>query len=164
MYSTFPSHAARGALELGGTFAGLMDLYERSYIGIRRLVPEVPAVGSRRVSTVAGALDLHLHVLEIFPYTTEIGLTYYFHRNGLWVAEPNLILRVYRDARQAEVLAAHLRHWPAYDGHGDREPGHLRQRLIANRFLVKWLNYCWHQGHRFDASSTVAELPPTGTG
>ncbi|HXH04784.1 MAG TPA: DUF1249 domain-containing protein [Candidatus Competibacteraceae bacterium] len=140
---------APGALDLAGTFAGLMDLYERNYIGIRRLVPELPAAGVQRVSRVAGGLDLHLTVLERFPYTSELHLTYHFLRDGVAVAEPDLRLRVYTDARLAEVMSAHLRHWPAFETLDHADLSQLHARWHVNRFLFKWLNYCLHQGHRF---------------
>jgi len=130
------------------SFVGLMDLYERNYIGIRRLVPSLPAAGETRVSVVAGALDLHLTVIERFRYTTELHLTYLFQRGAEIEVEPDLYIRVYHDARQAEVTAARLRHWPGFANEaGDRQPT-LRSRWHVNRFLYKWLNYCLYQGHR----------------
>jgi len=131
------------------SFVGLMDLYERNYIGIRRLVPTPPAAGESLVSVVPGALDLHLTVMERFRYTTELHLTYLFAQPGSEPhAEPDLYIRVYHDARQAEVTAARLRHRPDFVGEAwDRQPT-LRSRWHVNRFLYKWLNYCLYQGHR----------------
>lgn len=131
------------------TFVGLMDLYERNYIGIRRLLPTPPATGDALVSVAPGALDLHLSVVERFRYTTELHLTYLFHRGGGPHAEPDLFIRVYHDARQAEVTAARLRHGqPFSTGLNHRQPT-LSSRWHVNRFLYKWLNYCLYQGHRF---------------
>jgi uncharacterized protein YqiB (DUF1249 family) len=128
-----------------------MDLYERNYIGVRRLIPAMPPARVRLQSRVAGALTLHLEVVERFPYTTELALTYHFFKVGEMVAEPDLRIRVYNDARQAEVLAAHLRRWsePAPSGRSDTAGAQLHARWRVNRFLYKWLNYCLHQGHRF---------------
>jgi hypothetical protein len=134
------------APDLIGTFAGLMDLYERNYISLRCLVPRLPPVGSALLSQVTGGLDLHLTVNERFRYTSELLLTYHFHRNGSRKAEPNLRIRIYHDARLAEVMAAQLRHWPSFEAEGYNA---LRTRWRVNRFLYKWLHYCLHQGHRF---------------
>jgi len=133
------------------TFAGLMDLYERNYIGIRRLIPVLPSAHVPCVSQVPSGLSLHLEVLDSFRYTTELSLTYYFPREQGRVAEPDLRIRVYHDARLAEVMAAQLRHRPefrAVEHEWDKTP--LRARWHVNRFLYKWLNYCLYQGHRFE--------------
>ncbi len=137
-----------------GTFAALMDLYERNYIQIRRLAPVLPAVHRRCISQVPGALDLHLRVLERCRYTSELILTYRFGReDGADTAEPELRIRVYHDARQAEVTAAHLRHpvTLASSGHSGPAANNLQllSRWRSNRFLYKWLAYCLRQGHRF---------------
>ncbi len=140
-----------------GTFAGLMDLYERNYMLVRRLSPMLPAAPCHTISKVEGGLDLHLSVLERHRYTTDLRLTYEFSRGCQNRQEPNLSIRVYHDARVAEVLAAHLRHRPPFhfpsEGHVD-----LSSRWRANRFLFKWLSYCLHQGHAFAGSAACSDL------
>src|SRR5512143_2088513 len=103
-----------GLQVLPGTFAGLMDLYERNYIGIRRLIPLMPPVTTREISSIPGGLRLYLEVLERFRYTSELVLTYHFVREGGVVAEPDLRIRVYHDARLVEVMSAQLRHRPEF--------------------------------------------------
>lgn len=137
-----------------GSFAALMDLYERNYINLRRLLPIMPPASTVRISRVAGGLDLHLQVLKRSRYTSDLILTYQFRQNGGTVtAEPNLHIRIYHDARMAEVMAAHLRHHAAFiaDFHPNPQAdgSHLHARWQTNRFLFKWLTYCLRQGHRF---------------
>lgn len=143
-----------GFQDLSGTFAGLMDLYERNYIGIRRLVPGMPEARTSLISHVPEGLSLHLDVIERFRYTTELSLTYHFVRDNDIAAEPGLRIRIYHDARLAEVMAAHLRHWPEFKAADEGGTHlHLRSRWHVNRFLYKWLNYCLHQGHCFNTTS-----------
>lgn len=136
-----------------GSFSSLMDLYECNYINMRRLLPAIPAAPSALVSRIPGGLDLHLRVIERFRYTSELHLTYQFVQHGAVVAEPDLRIRVYHDARLAEVMTAHLRHYPLFDAealakaHPDGPRLHSRWKI--NRFLFKWLGYCLRQGHRF---------------
>ena len=136
-----------------GTFATLMDLYECNYINMRRLLPVTPQTPVDWVSRIPGSLDLHLRLVERFRYTSELVLTYEFIQNGAKLTEPNLRIRVYHDARLAEVMAAHLRHCPAFDNeaisgqHTNATQLHFRWKV--NRFLFKWLSYCLRQGHRF---------------
>ena len=147
---------AQNPFELAGTFAGLMDLYERNYIGLRRLVPCWPEAPQELLSTAGGALPLHLEISDRFPFTSDLVLTYVFEREGKRKHEPNLHIRVYHDARQAEVTAAHLRHWPSFD---TEQCSELWLRWRANRFLYKWLMYCLHQGHRFELAPSTLVLP-----
>ncbi|MCP5158343.1 MAG: DUF1249 domain-containing protein [Gammaproteobacteria bacterium] len=131
-----------------------MDLYERNYIGMRRLLPVMPPTSAVRISRMPNGLDLHLRVIERCRYTSELFLTYQFSQeDGSLVAEPDLRIRVYHDARLAEVVAAHLRHH-AFLAIGPLNSGHtnpicLCNRWRINRFLYKWLTYCLRQGHRF---------------
>jgi len=137
-----------------GSFSALMDLYERNYIQIRRLLPVMPPVAAARISQAPSSLDLHLQIIERCRYTSDLILTYQFGQNqGSSVAEPDLRIRVYHDARLAEVMTAHLRHHTAFStdlpgaGRVDRASLYLRWRI--NRFLYKWLSYCLRQGHCF---------------
>lgn len=149
-----PPQAGLPAHDTPGSFSALMDLYERNYINIRRLMPMMPPVSAVRVSQTPGGLDLHLCVIERCRYTSELILTYQFDQeDGRRVAEPDLRIRVYHDARLAEVVAAHLRHH-AFLETDQRDVAHtnpirLCNRWRINRFLYKWLTYCLRQGHRF---------------
>ena len=125
-----------------------MDLYERNYILVRRLIPGLPGDARARISRVADGLDLHLTLIEVHPYTTDFRLTYRFVRQDGVHLEPDLHIRVYHDARVAEVLAAHLRRSPTFNFVSDG-PVTLAARWRVNRFLFKWLGYCLHQGHSF---------------
>ncbi len=151
MILTYKDPSLAGLRVAPGSFAGLMDLYERNYIGIRRLIPTLPPAGSRLASPVPGGLTLYLDVLERFRYTTELSLTYRFPKENVTTAEPNLRIRIYHDARLAEVMSAQLRRSPElYLTAASDCRTHLAVCWHINRFLYKWLNYCLHQGHRFE--------------
>lgn len=137
-----------------GSFSALMDLYESNYIQMRRLLPVMPPVSAVRVSQIPGGLDLHLRIVERCRYTSELLLTYQFcHEDGPPIAEPDLRIRVYHDARLAEVMTAHLRHDSVFSSDfsdaGRKDRAGLYRRWRINRFLYKWLSYCLRQGHCF---------------
>lgn len=141
-----------------GTFSALMDLYERNYINVRRLIPVMPPTSATRISRAPGALDLHLRVVERCRYTSELILTYEFGQDHEPViAEPNLRIRIYHDARLAEVMAAQPRRSPVFSiaasGPSQTAITPLLARWRINRFLFKWLTYCLRQGHRFTQQS-----------
>jgi uncharacterized protein len=137
------------------SFAALMDLYEANYIRLRRLCPDLGCAGGERVSRMPGAMDLHMTVMEQTPYTTTIRLTYLFGKDGAARRSPDVLVRMYHDARQVEVLGRHCRPLDLAISVEDLP----RQRSLQckwhlNRFLYKWLGYCLHQGHRLDAGVT----------
>ena len=77
-----------------GSFAALMDLYERNYINLRRLLPIMPPASTVRISRVAGAWICTLRIIGRSRYTSDLILTYQFRQNdGVVTAEPNLHIR-----------------------------------------------------------------------
>jgi uncharacterized protein YqiB (DUF1249 family) len=139
------------------SFAGLMEMYEANYMRFRRLCPELYNVGDGAVSRARGALDLHLRVLGRSSYTSTVHLTYYLKdRNGLMCPNPDLRLRIYHDALQAEVLGCSWRCLPEKMRSqviGFRTE--LAGKWAVNRFLYKWLRYCLRQGHAFPGDAVA---------
>lgn len=128
------------------TFAGLMELYESNYIKIKKLCGDFNKLDEYSVSTIDKGLDLHMRVIERNKYTVTINLSYIFSSSVEKPRNyPNLLVRVYFDAMQAEVLQRVTR-----SKRVQSEPsGHLRNKWRDNRFLFKWLSFCLHQGHDF---------------
>ena len=143
--------------------AGLIRIYEASYVRLVKLVPDLPGCDRAMISQVAGALDLHLEIIERQPYTTSLVLTYRFTGHGDCAFEPNARINVYHDVRAAEVVShcrrrksRAIRSWT---------PGRLpelERKWRMNRFLLKWLRFCTLQGHIFIPGLTPARdgLPP----
>jgi hypothetical protein len=132
------------------SFVSLMTLYESNYIRLRALLGDARALRGRAVSAVAGDLDLHVEAIERCRYTTILRMTYLFGEPGGPVAEPDLEVRVYHDARLAEASqgAARLRH-PGLSDLRAGLPTGLGERWLRNMLLNKWLDYCAERGHRF---------------
>lgn len=121
-----------------------MDLYEQNYIYLRKLIPHINDIDSKAVSAKRNSVDLHLQVIEREKYTTTVLLTHYFKVANKTVSKPELIVRVYNDARNAEALSAHLH------GHQIKlaqSKVDVKERYYLNRFLNKWLRYLLKQGH-----------------
>lgn len=136
---------------LPSSFSGLMEMYEGNYIRLRKLLGEKNNMPEVAVSRIANGMDVYLQVLEQTKYTATIALTYYFSdaENG-FLAFPNLKIRIYYDALQAEVMSqAYKRRDPNFRSFNhDLDPS-LLKRWRMNRFLYKWLSYCDRQGHSF---------------
>jgi hypothetical protein len=142
---------------LPGRFAYLMGLYAENYHRLARLfAPQGLARGSYR-SSVDDGLDLRLDIVEHHRYTVELHLTYCIPDPHTGNPAPSAWLRMYRDARVAEVTHCHT---------GDRlrrELGPLppartvfQQRMRMASFLNRWLEYLAEQGHSRGTLSPVA--------
>lgn len=139
------------------SFVSLMTLYESNYIRLRSLVGDARALAGKTVSSVPGDLDLHVEALEHSPYTTILRLTYLFEDAGTTVADPDLEVRVYHDARLAE--ASRCARWARHPGLASLQAGlprALGERWLRNMLLNKWLDYCAERGHRIDDIQGVA--------
>jgi uncharacterized protein YqiB (DUF1249 family) len=140
-----------------GSFGGLMTLYEANYIKLAQIVPELSAASGSLVSRSDDDCDLHLTIECQTKYTCDLRLTYIFEDDDRLVADPDLVARIYFDARMAEV-----RSWIGGHRHEvlrslSREFGtQLDQRWIRNMMLGKWLEYLQEKGHYFIAESAVS--------
>lgn len=135
------------------SFVSLMTLYESNYIRLRTLAGDLRRMSGRTVSKSSSDLDLHLEILEHSRYTSILRLTYFFDDAPGSVADPDLEVRVYHDARVAEAsrCARWIRH-PALKGIRSRLSAAMGERWLRNMLLNKWLDYCAERGHRFPAA------------
>jgi uncharacterized protein len=132
-----------------GTFAGLMTIYESNYIKLNQLTTEFDWPGDTAISVSPNDNDLHVEVVRRETYTTTLRLTYWFREpDGSVVPDPDLILRVYHDARLVEAVSGRDRH----THHKLRElaggsNAELDRRWRINMMLNKWLDYLFDVGH-----------------
>jgi uncharacterized protein YqiB (DUF1249 family) len=105
-------------------------------------------LGDSAVSVVDGDSPLELSVLERAPYTMTASLSYLFDESGGLVREPGLELRIYHDARLAEVTSVG-RPRAGLRSVQSRLPRTTDGRWSGNMLLNKWLEYCAERGHRF---------------
>lgn len=130
--------------------AHLIDLYERNFLLLERLLPELELPFDHAVSRSDTDLPLHLITVERSPYTVELRLTYEFREpEGLRLA-PDFWIKVYRDARVAEALHCTQRPpWLAREGGAPEAGLYLDDQWSRNLMLARWLDYLLHHGHGF---------------
>jgi uncharacterized protein YqiB (DUF1249 family) len=132
------------------SFVSLMSLYESNYIRLGWLIEDLSAVEGRIVSSVEGDCPLHLEVEDRSRYTTTLTLTYMFEGEAAPLADPDLQIRVYHDARLAEVQSSARWHRHAMlESIRSSLARALGERWLRNMMLNKWLDYCVERGHRF---------------
>ena len=143
MYDTLIYH-----LRSTGRFERLMDLYERNYMLVRLLAPDLRSLSEGCfVSEVDSVPSLELRDITHSKYTSTFKLTYHFNETepGARPYEPDLFIRLYHDARTCEVMSGLL----PEERLVERRTRDLDEGQQLNQFLNKWLGYCLRQGHSF---------------
>lgn len=134
-----------------GTFTGLMTLYESNYVKLQQLCSSFGFGADAVVSTSCTDRDLYVDVVRREPYTTTLRFTYWFGEDGELVADPDLVLRVYHDARLVEAVGcgeAHIH--PKLRELARSSSAELDRRWRLNMMLNKWLDYLFEVGHSLD--------------
>jgi len=112
------------------------------------LIPEGVTYYDSFQSRVAGSPLLRMDILERHPYTYFLRLTYQFKDDEPHEIAPDAHIRMYHDARLAEVTAFN----PEQGFKRLAHPWYPQQQLFQrtwrqNLALDKWLGYLLHQGH-----------------
>ena len=132
------------------SFVSLMSLYESNYIRLGWLIPALDSMSGTAISTVEGDCPLRLTVEERSRYTTTLLLTYVFEDESGSTTDPDLQIRIYHDAKLAEVQAcARWHRHSMLESIRSELARALGERWLRNVMLNKWLDYCVERGHRF---------------
>lgn len=124
--------------------SALMRMYETNYAKLLKLLPCDNAVGSTCVYHVLGN-DFQLDIIESTRYTTLISI--YQHGSSPCYMQTKLIVRMYHDARVAEVCSSQQisRIKPRYDYPNPRMH-QCDEKQQINEFLRDWLVHCLRNG------------------
>ena len=133
-----------------GTLGGLISLYEGNFIKIASLLGNPWQLSGRFISRSRKDCDLHLCIQDGSRYTRELRLTYLFDEPAGKIADPDCCIRIYLDARVAEVTE-----WARFHRHqtlcdlAARHARELDRRWARNMVLGKWLDYLLDNGHSY---------------
>ena len=100
-------------------------------------------IGFQTSWAVGECIRVYLEVTEDTRYTTTIKLQQNASAGPDYLA-PTMTVRLYHDARMAEVLTSQQisRLRPRYDYPNSKM--HLPdEKFQVNRFLAEWLGHCW---------------------
>ena len=123
---------------------------EANYARLMRLLPGMrEAQGARRVALSQGERQLGvlaLEVVESCPYTSTVQVR---QEHSLpWLPVPQLEVRVYHDARMAEVTGAQCaRRFRGIYPYPNAAMHHPDEKTQLNVFLGEWLSHCLACGH-----------------
>jgi uncharacterized protein YqiB (DUF1249 family) len=141
--------------------SSLQEAQEEIYRQLQLLIPDEAAQDDRFRSEVEGSPILRLEILERHPYTHFIRLTYDFCRDDRERLVPDAHIRLYQDARMAEVTAFNADQAFKRSAHPWYPSGPLMQRAWReNLALDKWLGYLIQQGHSFETMRLAGEGIP----
>lgn len=126
----------------------LQEVQEEIYRQLQLLIPAEVTVHDSFLSRVSGSPLLRMDILERHPYTQFLRLTYSFEGDGRRELAPDAHIRLYRDAKIAEVTAFDPKQGCTRSAH----PWYPRKPLLQrswreNLALDKWLSYLLQQGH-----------------
>jgi uncharacterized protein YqiB (DUF1249 family) len=133
-----------------GSFSGLMLLYESNYLKLMLLTGPIGDCDNHWISRARADNDLHVHRTLAEPYTTTLNMTYWLRDgSGLELKDPDMTVRIYHDAAQAEVLNCRSRHHHRMLRElAESHAGELTRRWQINMMLNKWLDYLVDCGHQ----------------
>jgi uncharacterized protein len=145
--------------------AALMELFERNFQLLERLVPDLELPFGDAVSRSGGNPALRLNVIERGRYTSAFRLSYEFPDGDgePQRREPDLSVRVYRDARLAEALSCSRR--PPWRAETESDPAvwrFLDDQWGRNLLLHKWLEYLLDSGYGFGLAGRPRPALPAG--
>lgn len=136
-----------------------MGLYGENYQRLSRLFDLGALKPGSYASVCANGLDLLVEVLDVHAYTLELRLSYRMRDPVTGQPDPSAYVRVYTDARQAEVTHCYVgRQWQDVLGLFPSPRVIFGHRLRMNSFLNKWLDYLSSQGH---GPQTLSPYEPT---
>ncbi|CAM3987649.1 MULTISPECIES: DUF1249 family protein [Vibrio] len=125
-------------------FAGLMRLYETNYAKLNALLPRPAVVGDKRTYQVQDQV-YQINILEITRYTTLVNV-YQCDIHPIFPL-PSMTVRLYHDARVAEVCASEkMRIVNARHDYPNKKMVQKDEKHQLNKFLGDWLTFCLKMG------------------
>ncbi len=127
-----------------------LELYDENYDKLIALVPDIDQLGDGLVFRNPRDLELQIRVIDSAKYTTTIALILRLKINSRWVTDPSMTLRIYHDARAAEVVSYQSRspHAPLYPYPNAAMYSRFEKRRL-NEFLSMLLDFCLRRTDRF---------------
>ena len=125
---------------------------DANYLRLCKLMPELANNQSWRYQIPHGTLEVA--VLDRSRYTTEVSLQASAPESGDnesdWLMPPPITVRLYHDARMAEVVKVSGQGTVGSDGLNFRYPNPAMhnedERQQVNRYLSEWLAHCLANG------------------
>ncbi|OMH38328.1 DUF1249 domain-containing protein [Motiliproteus sp. MSK22-1] len=144
---------------------------EANYLRLIKLMPDMDKCDERffHVLWHHHRATVELSVEERFAYTTTIKVQQRYDRlehdessqssasdseqnysQHAWINMPALIVRIYHDARMAEVICQQRRQLKGCYPYPNKQMHHPDEKAQLNQYLGEWLTQCLAHGHSSD--------------
>jgi hypothetical protein len=140
---------------------GLIQLLtecEANYARLLKLLPEMGQITSRQLAVTypnEQVVHVQLDVVEVFRYTSTVRIQQCSDA-GKWLQVPCVVVRLYHDARMAEVVdGQHTRQFKGFYGYPNTQMHQVDEKVQRNLYLAQWLCYCLQHGHVSESVSAV---------
>ncbi|RTE66985.1 DUF1249 domain-containing protein [Amphritea opalescens] len=120
---------------------------EANYLRLMRLMPDIEQRDERvfEVSCHQQQSTVRLQIEERFTYTTTVLVSQ--SSDHRWLEAPSLIVRMYHDARAAEVICLKSkRHFRGVYNYPNAQMHQKDEKAQLNQYLGEWLSHCLTHG------------------
>lgn len=126
----------------------LQAVCEVNYARITTLLSDVDVENLTYQLRLSSTLCYQLRLVDAGRYTSTLEVTQQ-HSHDDRVKQPDMVVRLYHDARMAEVTqcAQITRFEPRYH-YPNQRMHHPDEKHMLNRFLGEWLSFCLQQKPR----------------
>ncbi len=115
-----------------------------------QLIPGLLAFEEKANGFADNNSALYLEVIERAPYTMTVELSHCFNKSPDEFVEPAVKIRIYLDAKLAEVLSDHARGSVSQVYRDVSRPSEITNyKWRLNYFLQKWLDHCLKNEYQF---------------
>jgi uncharacterized protein len=137
----------------------LEQVCESNFRKIFQLIPDLLGLQENANGFAVNDSALHLEVIERTPYTMTVELSHCFGVGLEELVEPAVKIRIYLDAKLAEVLSDHVR---AKVSDVYKDPAQsldiMNYKWRLNYFLQKWLDHCLKKEYCFKTDYLQPEM------
>jgi len=120
---------------------------EANYLRLMRLMPDLEQCDEREfeVHWHQQQSIVRLRIEERFTYTTTVLVSQSF--DSSWLEAPRLVVRMYHDARAAEVICLKSRrHFRGVYSYPNDRMHQKDEKAQLNQYLGEWLSHCLTHG------------------
>lgn len=125
---------------------------EANYLRLMKLMPDLDNCDRRsfQLTWRQHRARIDLQVEERFTYTATVRISQRYEQAG-WGEMPDLVVRVYHDARMAEVVSRKQgRQLKGSYAYPNAQMHHPDEKAQLNQYLGEWLSQCLAHGHSCD--------------